>query len=453
MVPRVSPIELAVMAVRAAMREGATEAEAFVTRRRGYSVSILAGRIKGLESMDEAGVGIRVAVGKRVGFAYATGLDTEAARRAARAAVKQARASPEDPYWPGLPEPPERYPEPSGVYGDGVARASPESIVEDAKVLIGHVAAREGVQLSRASIGVSVFEEAIANSNGVYAVEMGTYASVMVSIVVQKNGLTTPAVFEFESSRVAVPDVTAVANRAVEKALLATKVVKGLQPGRYTVVYQPQVLAELLDYTVLSSLNGENVVRGRSYYVGKTGGKVMDERITIIDDGLLKGGDSTGRFDGEGVPMQTTVLVEKGVLRGFIYDNYWASRVGTRSTGNAVRSGYSSRPRPGFTNIVIPGGDAGPEELYEGRVLVIYQVQGAHTANPETGEYSVLANPAILYENGEPKGWVPGLVLAGNLYKELAENVEAISKWTEKPYPGAVLPAMRLRGVSAAPRG
>jgi len=455
MASRVSPVELAVMAVRKAIREGASEAEAYVVRSRGLRVGIQAGRIHSLESSDDAGIGVRVAVGKRLGFAYATGLDPASAQAAAERAVRLARAQPEDPYWSGLPEPPAGYPEPRNTFSVVLAETEPETLLEDAKELISHVEgySDRGIVLSRASISVGVVERAIANSNGVYGVDSGTYASVMVSTLARTETHTTPAIFEFESSRVQMPSVTEVADRAIEKTLLASRIAGPVSPGRYTVVMMPQALAELLEETVAVALNGEAVVRGRSPYRGKIGEKVMYERITIVDDGLLKGGDATARFDGEGVPMSRKVLVEKGVLKGFVYDTYWGRRAGAGSTGNAVRGGYASTPSPGFSNVVVEPGDASLEELLEGRVIVVYSVQGAHTSNAETGEYGVLANPAILYENGEPRGWLPGLMIGGKIYDELLNNVEAVGKTVEKPFPGIMLPPIRLRGIAAAPRG
>jgi len=453
---RFSAAEAAVMAVRQAIREGASEAEAFVSVERGYRVTIMAGVVKDLVVERDAGVAVRAAVGKRVGFAYATGLDASSIREAARLAVRNARASREDEWWGGFPEPSPSYPEPGGIYEASLARVEPETLVEDARELLGFVAeryGRRGVAVSRASLGVAEVERAIANSNGVYRVDVGTFAQGYVALTARfPDGRVSPSVFEFGSSRVSIPSMTLLAERAAEKVLLAEKVASGLEPGRYRVVFAPEALAELLEYTVLGSLNGEMAVRGRSFYRGRVGERVMDERLTIVDDGVLKGGDATWRFDGEGVAMQRTVLVEKGVLRGFIFDSYWGRRMGVSSTGNAVRPGYTGRPSPGFTNVVVAEGDASPEELLEGRVIVVYSVQGAHTANMETGEYSVVGNPAVLYENGEPRGIVPGAAVSGNIYEELASRVEMVGRLVEKPYPGMYVPWLRLEGVHVAPR-
>ncbi|BEP18655.1 TldD/PmbA family protein [Pyrofollis japonicus] len=450
MVYRIAPIELAVLAVRWAIREGATEAEAYVTLERGYKVSLRANKISSLEAVDDAGIGVRVAVGRRLGFSYATGLDENRVREAVREAVKQAKASPEDRFWSGLPDPSISYPEPGNMFSNVLAYTEPETVLENAKYMLSKALEQEGVQVVGGGIGVYTIERAITNSNGVYRIDSGTIAYAGIDILMKSEKVTTPAIYEIDSSRVTFPSIDGVVERALEKVKLCANIAKGVETGKYSVVLEPGVFYELLAPTVLYSLRGDILVQGRSYYAGKEGEQALSEKITIVDDGTLKGGDNTWRFDGEGVATSRKHLVEKGVVKGFIFDNYWGRRAGRESTGNAVRAGYASKPAPGYTNVIIEPGDAMPDELLEGKVLVVYQVQGAHTTNPDTGEYSVLANPAILYENGEPKGWVPGAVISGNMYSEVKNNIELVAKTLRKPFPGIYAPQIRLSNITVA---
>lgn len=445
-------IEQLNLIIRHATSEGASEVEAYGVHVYGYMVSISAGQIMELQSINDVGTGVRAVVGKRLGFSYATGENPLLVEEAVRRAVKLAKVSSEDPYWSGLPEPSPSYPSPESIYEPSLANMRPEGLVSKAVQLIDYTSQYKdkGVILSHASLGVYVVERAVANTNGVHGVDMGTYAYVSVSTIVKRDGLTTPAVLKFDSSRTVFPSVEKVVERAVEVNMLCTRKAGSVEAGEYTVVYAPGALADLLSVTLLASLNGEMVVRGRSFYGDRLGQVVVDERITLIDDGALNGGDRSWRFDGEGVAMQRKVIIEKGVLKSFIFDNYWGRRAGKTSTGNAVREGYTSAPVPGYTNIIIEKGDASLEELLEGRVVVVESVQGAHTANRETGEYSVLANPAILYEHGEARGWIPGATLGGNLYTELQSRVELVGRTVEKPYPGVYAPWVRIQGVKVA---
>ncbi len=449
---RLSPIDLAVLAVRWAVREGASEAEAYVVWTRGFRVTAAAGRIETAEAIDDIGVGIRVAVGRRTGFAYATGFEREKVREAIRRAISVAKASREDEYWRGLPSPSDVYPEPESIYEPSLANAGGDIVVEKVREAID-VAKDEGLTLVRASAAVSRIERAIASTSGVYRIDVGTYSWITVALSGEvEGGGRTPAIYEFESSRTVMPSGETVARRAAERVKLCRRRVRIEKPQRMPVVFTASAFSDIFAYTLGFALRGDMVVRGRSPYTGKLGEEVASPKLTIVDDGVLKGGDSTWRFDGEGVAMSRKTLIEKGVLKGFVYDSYWGGRAGVGSTGNAVRAGYSSRPAPGFTNIVVATGDAGLDELLEGEVLVVYQVQGAHSSNPETGEYSVLANPAILYRNGEAVGWAVGVMVSSTMYEDVKERLELVGRFTEHAAPGFYAPWLRFRSLMVAPK-
>jgi PmbA protein len=448
------PLEAASRAVKMALRQGASEAEAYILRARSYSVAVLANKLRDLQSGQDAGIGIRVAIGKRVGFAYATGLTEKSISAAVEAAVKQARVSPEDPHWPGMAHPSSSYPSPAQTYSSDLDSIEPRRLVEEAKSMIDAISHIEGAILSRGAVSTATVERAVANSNGVELHEVGTHAAVVASVVIKRGGTTTPAIFEFSSDRIRIPSAEDAARRASDKALLCTKRYDIERAGRYTVVLAPGPFSELLSATVLYSLRGDTVVRGRSYFRDKVGETMLSEKLTIVDDALMPGGDRTGKFDGEGVAVGTKKLIERGRVLGFVFDTYWGSRAGKHSTGNAQRGSYSDPVLPGYTNVVVePGGTRLEEMLDEKMVVVLYRVQGVHTSNPDTGEYSVLANPAIVYSHGEPKGWARGIVVSGNFYLELEKSVIELSRETEKPHPGFIAPWIKLAEVTVAPRG
>ncbi len=452
MAEQLTPVEAAVIAVREAVREGASEAEAYVAWSRGYRGHITSNTLGSLVASDDAGVGVRVTVGKRVGFAYASTLEPEHVREAARRAVRAARASKEDEYWKGLPEPSSSYPRPSGVYEPSLAAIAPEDVVERLVEAVEE-AKGLGANIYRALLSVSRIEVAVANTNGVECTDTGTYAYTYVAVSMETPAGPSPAIYEVDASRTALPSLVRLLHRAVEKIKLLKAVVKLDKPERMPVVWTGYPLSELLEATLLMALSGDWVVRGRSPFANRVGERVLDERITIVDDGVMKAGFYTSSFDSEGVARRRTVLVEKGVLKGFIYDTYWARRAGLEeSTGNAYRIGYTQPPHPWYSNVVIEPGSADLDELLEGRVAVIYQVQGAFASNPVTGEYSVQANPAVLYEGGEPKGWLKGVVVSGDLYEELRSRVAMVGGFQEQPEPGRYLPWIRVEGVTLTPK-
>ena len=193
-------------------------------------------------------------------------------------------------------------------------------------------------------------------------------------------------------------------------------------------VLTPFALQGLLYYTLINAVKADNVQRNQSPFKGMIGEKVASEHITIYDDGLFPDGLRTWAFDGEGVPQQKTPLIEKGVLRGFLYDNYAAKKEGLESTGNASRAGYLSTPSIEATNFRITPGNKTPDELIRevDDGLLIYYLQGAHSSNPVSGEFSVVATPAWKIKNGEIAHATRGVMLAGNIF-EAFKNVSIVA--------------------------
>jgi PmbA protein len=170
------------------------------------------------------------------------------------------------------------------------------------------------------------------------------------------------------------------------------------------------------------------VQRDQSPFKGRIGEKVASDNLTIHDDGLLAGGLRTSIFDAEGAPRQKTTVLDKGVLRNCLYDSYAAKKDGVESTGNASRAGYLSTPNIETTNFRITPGNKTADELMaevdDG--LIIYYLQGAHSSNPVSGEFSVVATPAWKVKKGEIVHCSRGVMLAGNIF-EVLKNVSIIA--------------------------
>jgi PmbA protein len=143
---------------------------------------------------------------------------------------------------------------------------------------------------------------------------------------------------------------------------------------------------------------------------------------------LLDGGLRTSQSDGEGVPHQETPIIEKGILRNFIYDSYTAKKENRESTGNAARAGYLSTPTVEATNFHIMPGYESPEELIRevNEGLLVYIVAGAHSSNPASGEFSVVATPAWKIEKGKVAHAVKGAMVAGNIF-EVLSNISGLA--------------------------
>ena len=206
-----------------------------------------------------------------------------------------------------------------------------------------------------------------------------------------------------------------------------------------------------LDYSIvieflellLFSFSAENIVKRQSLFLQERH-KKLDEKLTIVDDGMLEGGIATSLFDGEGQKRQKTVLVEKGEVKNYLSNLEMAQTLEIASSGNAARKnliqvGISP------TNIVVEPGKLTADE-YDGlvkRKVLITEVMGLHMVNPITGEFSLGAK-GFLIEDGQEKA-VRGFVISGN-FVEVFKSIKAISP-TVKQYGNFLVPKMLVDNI------
>ena len=188
------------------------------------------------------------------------------------------------------------------------------------------------------------------------------------------------------------------------------------EPGAYQVIFTPDSVGCLLA-PFEQGMNGKLVQKQVSPLTGKLGEKIVDTRITLIDDGTIDFAAGSCPVDDEGVPARRNILLENGVLKKYIFDLQTAGMMGAQPTGSGMRS-FQSQPSPGLTNIVINAGDTPYEKLIAGmkRGLLIDEVLGAGQSNTLAGEFSVNIDLGYLVENGEIVGRVKDCMLAGNVF-------------------------------------
>jgi PmbA protein len=275
--------------------------------------------------------------------------------------------------------------------------------------------------------GASYLSTAIANSNGIADFDHGTIIECSLATIAQEGSEVTPVCFEFNAERSYNIDPEWVGKEAARLVASALKT-KKIETKTTNIIFTQTALQELLYFTLINAVKADFVQRNQSAFKGRIGEKVASEIVTIYDDGLFSGGLRTWKFDGEGVPQQETPIIEKGVLRNFIYDNYTAKKEEKESTGNASRAGYLSTPNIEATNFRFMPGNKSPEELI-GEVdegLLVYYLQGAHSSNPASGDFSVVATPTWKVKNGEIVHATKGAMLAGNIFQVL-KNISALA--------------------------
>jgi PmbA protein len=213
-----------------------------------------------------------------------------------------------------------------------------------------------------------------------------------------------------------------VAARAIEYFRMAEAIVP-MEGGEIPVIFTPGGLMLLL-LSILMAVDGKNVHLGASPLRDKLNQPIADPRLTMVDDPLIDHGPNTSAFDDEGMPRRTLSLIEKGVLKNFIFDLDTAGRANAEPTGHGTYREY--------TNLVIEPGDVPYETMLAGveNGLLAHSFLGMGQGNPINGEFSVNVYLGYKIEKGKVVGRVKDVMLAGNVFDAL-KDITAISEERE----------------------
>jgi PmbA protein len=303
--------------------------------------------------IENAVVTLRVVRDTRTGIATTNRVDNEGLAALARRAVEAAESAPPDDKFPGLAPPAEPaevdgYDKETALLGpDGQARRAASAIEAGGDLPV------YGFFTS------AVSDLAIASSTGLSVDQQMTDATALVVAADDRGS----GYGERTAWRAGTIDPAAVTREAVEKAE-RTRNASELEPSVYRAVLEPYAFAELLQYFSYDSLGALGLLEERSYFTGKLGRKVFDEKISIADDALDPRGFPKA-FDFEGTPKQRVQLVEHGVARGVVWDRATAAQAGNgaRSTGHAPPSEARDWGPLPYALSVAPGEAPSVEDL------------------------------------------------------------------------------------------
>lgn len=359
---------------------------------RGSSTTVRAydGQIESLRSGASQGIGIRVIVGGRQGFASAGSLDADVVESILAEARENVGFAEVDPHQ-GLAEP-DGVPTPGLDLTDrAVLDLSESDRVAIAIDLERRCLAADpritGVRTSAWSDGWG--EAALASTRGVSCYSEGGSCSVGVQPLATQGTETQIGYGGDAARRPDELDLDRVVREAVEGA---TGLLGAVKPAseRVTAVFEPSVAAAFLG-VVAGSLTGDRVVKGRSPFAERLGDQIAAGCLTLADDPTDPRSLGADNHDGEGLATRRNVLIEAGRLEGFLHNSYTARRAGAASTGSAVR-GARSTPSVGLHAMTVAPGSRGRDELFAsvGHGIFVRGVNGLHSGvNPVSGDFSV----------------------------------------------------------------
>lgn len=442
-------LNLCEKAVKTAERSGAEEAEAYFCQISKTAVGIERGQIVKSGAHVDQGLGIRAVYNKAVGFAYTNILTEKTVREAALKAASSAKASQPDKDWGGFPTK-ACFVNVQKTFDRKVLELSSEELVDLAtRMLDAALETDKRVFVTDGEVESVYAVKALVNSYDVSNFDQGTFASCGLATLARESNYVTPICFEWDAKRSFDLDPEWVGREAARLAVSSLKA-ETIQTKHYTVVFAQVALQLLLSYTLMNAVKADYVQREQSALKGKIGEKIASEKVTIFDDGVLDGGLRTWRFDDEGTERRKTLVIEKGILKSFLYDNYRARKEGVKSTGNAYRGGtspYVETPSIETTNFRFIAGNKSKEELI-GEIdsgMLVYFLQGAHSSNPVSGEFSVVAVPSWKIENGEITNGVKGAMLSGTVFHVL-KNISALAN-NERQVGALVAPWISVENV------
>ncbi len=403
----------------------ADAAEVFL---RSYTATTIEVKERQVDAFDRArdiGAGLRVLVGRRLGFAFTTDFSDAALETLARAAIMNARHTEPDEY--------HAIPRKRASPYQSVMIYDPEVVALTEKEKIDRVMAMEREafavdprvkRIRKASAGFSDAETQIMNTHGAEVSYKSTACSSSIEVVAEDRG-ESQAGLEFDVNRFYRKlEIEEVGRRAARRALdlLGAKRIESIKAP---VVLEAPVGQEFLSM-MASGFSAESVQKKRSLFIGKLGKEVASGMITVYDDGLLENGLGTAPSDDETVPMKKKTVIEQGRLAMFLYNTYTANKDKTLSTGNGMRGSFKAIPGVGVTNLYIEPGKNSLDELI-GSIdtgLFVTDIMGMHTANPISGDFSVGAT-GFWIEKGKKAFPVREITIAGNIL-DLMKHVDAV---------------------------
>jgi PmbA protein len=398
-----------------ATKAGATAADAFAVEDRSFSAQVRLGRVDTVKHARGQHLALRVFIGPSVAAASTSDLSRPSLERLVAEAVSLARCTAPDEM-AGLPE------------AAALARAVPDLELEDPA---GHDLEPEAkIELARRCEAAALgFDPRITNSEGgdfsdrraryAYATTHGFSGEYPTSaftlsaapVAAQNGQMQRDGWYHSSRKRARLDSPEAVGQEAARRALRRLGA-RRVRTAEVPVVFEPEPAATLLRH-LAGAAAGPALYRRASFLLGRLGEGVAAPGVTVVDDGTIPGALGSRAFDGEGLPVGRTVLVDRGVLASYLLDTYSGRKLGLPSTHHAARDGAGVSVST--TNLYLAAGDTDPRDLVRSVQSGLYVTDLiGFGVNGVTGDYSRGA-VGVWIEGGELAYPVEEITIAGNL--------------------------------------
>ena len=394
---------------------GADDGELFVERSESESFLFDDGRLKSAAYDATEGFGLRVVAGETAGYAHASEITEDAIRRAADSAKLAKRG-----YSGSAADAPR--PTNAKLYGEDDPLASPA--FGDKVALLQEIdawaRARDPrvVQVMASLAGERRIVE-IVRADGRVIRDVRPLCRINLQVTVEKdgrreNGYTGAGGRAGFESWITEDKWRAHVEEALRQALVNLDAVP-CPAGEMDVVLGPGWNGVLLHEAVGHGLEGDFNRKGTSAFSGRIGERVAAPGVTVFDDGTIAGRRGSLTVDDEGTPTERTILIEDGVLKGYMHDRMSARLMGLAPTGNARRQSYGHMPMPRMTNTAMLAGETPREEMIRSTKRGLYCANfGGGQVDITNGKFVFQCTEAYLIEDGKITTPVKGATLIGD---------------------------------------
>jgi TldD protein len=412
--------------LKKALDRGGDFSEVFIEDVRSLSFEMSEGSFSEATLGARSGIGVRTVEGDRNGYAYVNGYDYEGALEAAGASSFIAQ----------MPKTP-LVAQPVNVESPGTITVEIplQDISESRKMELIRTAeeAARAFDPTVKQVDISYYEHTrnrkIANSGGIRIENEIPLIWVVINVLAEKNGvrhqgrkrLSAHQGFEFFDQN-DIAEAAEVAAREAVTMLEAAPAPSGSMP----VIMNPGWGGVLIHEAVGHGLEGDFAYKGTSIYADKLGKKVGSDLVTMVDDSSWPNARGTTGFDDEGTIGKRNVLIEKGILQGFMNDLISAKMLKEQPTGNGRRQSYRYMPIPRMTNTFLDNGHSNPDDIIADTPGGIYvRALSGGSVDTVSGQFNFVVREAYLIENGRITSPVSGATLIGRGI-DVLENIDAV---------------------------
>jgi PmbA protein len=402
----------------AAKRHGAQHAEVFHVANEETPVKFEANRLKELNARHTSGVALRVIKDGRIGFASSSRPGDVG--EVVEAAIETAPFGPVAEF--EFPSPAESADVVS--YDAATEAVAVDDMVHLGQSLIDEIRRVEPDILCDGQVRRTVGTVTLANSSGGSFSYKGSMFSAWIYGTLIRG---TDMLFVGDGDASCTPELDAArVTRTITEQLERARNTASTRTAELPVVFTSVGVAGALLGPLTMAFNGRLVHQGQSPLVGALGEEKYDRRVSLYDDATMSLRPASRPFDDEGVPSRRTALIDRGVVRSFLYDLQTAGLAKSESTGSAERTG-TSQPNISTTSILLETGDTTFDDMVRGvkEGIIVEDLMGAGQGNIMGGDFSGNVLLGYKIENGEITGRVKNTIVAGNVHEALL-NIVAI---------------------------